>query len=57
MVKNVSTSDGEIDANPSQGDNPVVVLDAEHVHDHQDDGNQDVDEGQRVEKLGRHKKC
>ena len=46
------TTDSEIDANPPQSDHPVVVLNAEQVHHHQDDGDQDVDERERVEKLG-----
>ena len=46
------TTDSEIDANPPQSDHSVVVLNAEQVHHHQDDGDQDVDERERVEKLG-----
>ena len=48
----------QVDSNPSESNHPVLFLDAKEVHDHQDDGDQDVDEWQRVEELsGDKKRC
>ena len=47
------TCNSQINANPSESHDPVVLLNAEHVHDDEDDGDQDVDERQSVEKLRR----
>ena len=44
-VKKCFTCYHEIDANPPECDHLVLVLDAEHVHHDQNDGDQDVDEG------------
>ncbi len=38
------TSNSQVDSNPPEGNNTVLLLDAKEVHDHQDDGDQDVDE-------------
>ena len=52
------TSNSQVNSNPSESNNPILFLDAKEVHDHQDDGNQDVDEWQRVEELsGDKKRC
>jgi len=51
------TCNRQIDSNPSQSYDPVLLLDAKEVHDHQDDCDQDVDEWQGVEELSGNKKC
>ena len=51
------TCNGQVDSNPSESNDPVLFLDAKQVHDHQDDGDQDVDERQRVEELCGDKEC
>ncbi len=48
------TWDEEVDAGPPEDLDPVVVVDAEQVHQHHGDGQQHPHEAQREEELGRH---
>ena len=48
------TCGNEIYSRPLEDTDFVVVVDAEEVHGHEEDGDQHGDEGQCVEELGRH---